>query len=57
MTHDDEVWILASILRAGDPTSGALSAERYAAEIIDTRDEENRGIEHVLLTPLSQVFS
>lgn len=57
MTRDDEIWVLASILRGRNATPDAdapFSAERYATEILETRDAENRGIEHVTLTALSQ---
>lgn len=56
MKREDEIHILAAILRPPGSTAPAdapFSAERYASEILATRDAERRGIEHITLTPLS----
>lgn len=53
MTHDDAVWVLASILKL-DPTQA-----HYAEEIIAVDDAERRMIQNLgslVITPITEVL-
>lgn len=63
MTHDDEIWVLATLLRrarrAPNTEQTALTPEVYARHILGVSLEESGAIRLGLLaiTPLSEVLS
>lgn len=57
----DAISILTLLIEHAQPSgldpAPEFTPEFYAREILATRDEEIRTLEHVLLTPISQVLS